>query len=341
MNFKKVLVIQTAFIGDVILSTGFIRELKKGFPDAEIDLITTPISSKLFTSNPYLKRVYPYDKKGISGVFNSFKLIRELRKHGYDAAFSLHLSTRSSLIMKKSNIPIRIGNTKMSWLTHPIKVPKGLHMIHRYICLLKPFIEFDPNPETELHFSKKEIEKSEQIILNDEKFKIGIAPGSIWETKRWPSQYFIELISLLKKINVTLYFIGGREDYNLSEQIISENSDYCNNLAGKLSLSESAALIKKMNVMITNDSAPLHMANAVKTDVISFFGPTVKKFGCYPYHQNDIIFEIDLDCRPCGTHGGNACTESHFRCMREITPQKVLESIITYMRKNEKYNTFN
>jgi len=332
-EFKKILVIQTAFIGDVILSTGFIRELKKGFPDAKIDLITTPISSKLFSSNPYLKRIYSFDKKGIRGVLNFYKLVRELRSNSYDAAFSLHLSTRSSLIIKKSGIPVRIGNPRMSWLTHPIKVPKGLHMIDRYIGLLKPFVEFYPDSETELHLSKKETEKSEQIVLNDEKFKIGIAPGSIWETKKWPSEYFAELVSHLKKYNISLYFIGSKEDFDLSEKIISENSDFCKNFAGKLSLLESAALIKKMDLMITNDSAPLHMANAVKTDVISFFGPTVKKFGCYPYRQNDIILEIDLDCRPCGTHGGKVCPENHFRCMREITPQKVLKSIKTYLEK--------
>jgi len=333
MNPEKILVIQTAFIGDLILSTGFIRELKKGFPQAQIDLVTTPLSAGLFDFNPHLGKVYSYNKKGINGIFNHIKLVRQLKKTGYEVGFSLHLSTRSSLIMKQAGIPVRIGHPRMSYLTHPIAVEKGLHMKDRYIGILKPFVDFDPDSKTELHWDELHERKISKFINQDTDFKLGIAPGSFRPTKRWPRKYFIELMKKLKN-EMKIFLIGGPKEQKLCEEIITKSGAKAENLAGKLTLLESAVLVNKLDLLLTNDSAPLHMANAVNTPVIAILGPTVTRFGCYPYRPKDQIIEVELNCRPCGKHGGLICPNFHFRCMRDITPQKVYDKIDEFFKEN-------
>ena len=158
-----------------------------------------------------------------------------------------------------------------------------------------------------------------------------MAPGSVWETKKWPERYFKELLQ--KSSDYSIYLIGGADDFNLCQRLINEsNHPNMINCAGKISILESCALIKEMNLVLCNDSAPLHMANAVKTDVFAFFGPTVKKFGCYPYRKNDKILEIDLDCRPCAKHGGNKCPLNHHNCMQEMKPDYVINEIENYFK---------
>ncbi|MCI0496173.1 glycosyltransferase family 9 protein, partial [candidate division KSB1 bacterium] len=147
-------------------------------------------------------------------------------------------------------------------------------------------------------------------------------------TKMWLKDYFIALIDRLKNKNLAIFLIGGAADKSLCEEIKQRSSNKkVITVAGYLSILESAALIQKLDLMVTNDSAPLHIANAVKTDVLAIFGPTVRRFGCYPYRDRDRLLEIDLYCRPCARHGGKRCPEGHFRCMKEITPQIVYDSI--------------
>lgn len=337
MNPGKILIIQTAFIGDAILSTGFIREVKRGFPQARVDLVTTPVTAELFQFNPYLDNVYPFAKKGIKGIFNQIKLVDKLKKTGYDAAFSLHLSLRSSLILKQSGIPIRIGHPRMSFLTHPVTVSRNLHITDRYLDILKPFIDCEPNSDTELHFSKEQFETAQKIIGNDDIFKLGIAPGSIRNTKKWPREYFITLIREFAD-NLKIYLIGGPDDQILCEEIISGSGGKALNLAGKLSLLESAALIKKLDLLLTNDSAPMHMANAVNTPVIALMGPTVKEFGFYPYRPKDQVIEVEVDCRPCGKHGGKKCPQKHFQCMLNITPEMTFSKIMGFKKNHDKFD---
>jgi heptosyltransferase-2 len=328
----RILIIQTAFIGDNILSTGFIREVAKIFPKAKIDLLTTPVSAKLFKFNPYLTNIKTFRKNNIiQKTIDFIRLLGFILSQKYDIAFSLQIHFTSSLLMFLGGIPKRVGGDRMKLLTHPIKIPKNLHVIQRNAYILKKFSQQKVNPETELHFSSELLEEAIENTKTN-KFKLGIAPGSVWNTKKWPHEYFIELMRMIED-DVEIYFIGSEVDLNICKDIIEKSGKHAHNLAGKLSLLQSAALIKQLDLMLTNDSAPMHMANAVKTDVVSFFGPTVKKFGCYPFRENDTLLEIDLDCRPCGTHGGKVCPKKHFRCMREITPQKVLESIKAYMEK--------
>ncbi|HEX9974914.1 MAG TPA: glycosyltransferase family 9 protein, partial [bacterium] len=193
--------------------------------------------------------------------------------------------------------------------------------------------------QTEIFWTQKEEEKRKQIL---EKFQtknrniIGIAPGSIWNTKRWIKEYYLELVKLLEKNDFQIVLIGGKEDFELCNFI--KNSSGASNVAGALSILESAALIEKLDLLITNDSAPLHIANAVKTDVIAIFGPTVQELGFYPFRENDKVIEVDLDCRPCGSHGGNKCPLGHHNCMKFITAEMVFNEVNDHLQNRSEYS---
>jgi heptosyltransferase-2 len=327
---KKILVIQTAFLGDAILTTPVFRELKKIVPDCKIHALVNKNSVELLKNDPNIDRIIAFDKK--NGKFINFiKTVRLIKKNRYDEAFSMNISFTSSLLMLLGSIPVRVGPERMNFLTHPVKFSKkGLHIRKRAVELLKkryPENAFDDS--TKLYLSEKDKENADSIIKNL-KYKniIGIAPGSVRGTKRWPEEYFTELLKLLSAKKISVITLGSRNEKELCDKIIRKSGNlYCENLAGELSLTESAAVIEKLDLLISNDSAPLHMANAINTPVYAFFGPTVKRFGCYPYREKDKILEVDLECRPCGTHGGKKCPLDHHNCMKNIKPEFVRKLI--------------
>ena len=154
---------------------------------------------------------------------------------------------------------------------------------------------------------------------------IAIAPGSNWYTKRWPEEHYKDLVYKLNDSNYGIVFIGSNVEREICENI-KPNNNYLN-LAGELSLLESAALIKKCDLMICNDSGAMHLANAVNTDVFVFFGPTVQSIGYPPIGKNDHVFEIDLECRPCSSHGTKECPLKHHNCMKFIEAESVFRKV--------------
>jgi heptosyltransferase-2 len=342
VNYNRIVVIQTAFLGDVIMSTPLIRALREVFSSAEIDVLTIPETSIIFKECPYITNVLVFNKrKSWRKIVFFLELVFALRNRNYDLAISIQSSLTSSFLMLLGRIPIRVGFARQKLVTIPVTHERGLHVRERYIYLMKPFSEKKFDLQTEIFWSNNEEQKARKIVQqyrDDNEFLVGVAPGSVWNTKRWLKEYFATLLGLLEQDNIKIILIGGGEDRLLCEEIIEKSNSNALNLAGDLSVLESAAVIQKLDLMITNDSAPLHIANAVKTDVIAFFGPTVRRFGCYPYQSKDKMLEIDLYCRPCSKHGSKKCPEKHFRCMREIKPEMVFEVIISHLKgkSNEK-----
>lgn len=334
---EKILVVQTAYLGDVILSTPFFRALGVVFPNAQVDVVTTPSTQVLLKHHPGIRRIWTLDKSNLfrKGV-DFFRLVHAFRKEKYDLAFSLQLHLTSSLLLLASGIPVRVGFRRQKLLTLPIQLPKGLPVRERYLYLLSPWQDSGLDSGTELFWSSAEEDKASQIISQfhpSGRFLVGIAPGSIWPTKRWPMEYYQRLVEKLTRHGIDVFLFGGAEDVSLCETVKGESGAV--NLAGKLSVLESAAVIQKCNLFISNDSAPMHMANAVKTPVIAIFGPTVRQFGCYPFGPHDEVLEVDLPCRPCSKHGTKRCPQGHFRCMREILPETVFEKVLAHLEKKK------
>ncbi len=230
-----------------------------------------------------------------------------------------------------AGIPNRLGFPRQKLLTMTIDLPKGVPVVKRYLRLMTALTDQVYDHQTELFWDDETDERVESEageFLRKHKTVIGIAPGSVWPTKRWLPVYFAELIRELDKRDVKAILIGGKEDFQLCQEIALLADSEALNIAGKLSLLGSAALIQKLKLILTNDSAPLHLANAVQTDVVAIFGPTVKRFGFYPFRANDRVVELDLGCRPCGKHGHKKCPLKHFNCMKNITPDTVLKEVL-------------
>jgi heptosyltransferase II len=339
---KRILIIQTAFIGDLILTLPVIQELKNKLKDSLVDLLCIPETKEIIDDNPYLNDVIIYDKRNDKSISGLRKIIRTIRNNKYDYIISPHRSFRSSLISYFSGCDETIGFNNSSFkfiYKYRIEYINGIHEIERSLKLLEPLgIVNKGIMKPQLFISKRKKEKIKNLldrenIKSDEKF-IVTAPGSVWFTKRFPSGKFVEVFNLLSESNIKILLVGSAQEKSLTDEILSKSiNKNIINLCGELSILETSELIRLSQILITNDSAPLHLANAVGTKTYAIFGATVPSFGFYPYGENDFVFETDgLKCRPCSIHGGRKCPVKSFDCMNKIPEDaianKVLESII-------------
>ena len=316
---KRVLVIQTAFLGDVILATPVISELKRLYPDAAIDMLVKKGNESLIKENPKIDHVFVFDKT--KGKWKSIlELVRTIRQKKYDLVINLHRFGSSGLITALSGSKLKYGFKKNPFSfayskSFDHRIGDGTHEIERNLSILKEFgaatkirPELFPNED---HFQKVQHFKTGNYFC--------MAPASVWFTKQLPKEKWVELIHK-RDHDGTIFLLGGTGDIALCEEIRMEtNSENVINLAGKLNLMESAALIKDAKMNYVNDSGPLHIASAMNAPVTAFFCSTVPSFGFGPLSDNSSIVQVNnLDCRPCGLHGHNACPKGHFKCGKEM-----------------------
>ena len=322
MKREGVLVIQTAFLGDVILTTPLLAALARRH--GPVDLITTPAAAVLVETHPAVRAVIRYDKRGRDRGFTGFfRLVKALRRRGYHRAYLPHRSWRTGALAWLAGISERIGFSDGSTLLYTTVVdrPPAGHEVERLLALADPGEE----PPVAIALGAADRLEAESWLgahgISGE--FIALAPGSIWGTKRWP--YYGELA---QRLDQPVIVLGGKEDRALGEEIVAASSGRAKNAAGELSLRGSAALIAKARLLITNDSAPLHMATAVGTPIVAIFGPTLPSFGFGPRGPQDRIVEHHhLACRPCSSHGPAVCPLGHHRCMRELGVEVVIEAI--------------
>lgn len=330
----RILIIHTAFIGDIVLSTPLIKKIKDTYPDSDITYVTTPSGEAILKNNPHLNNIIVYDKrgehKGISGVW---QLGKRLRYENFNMVITPHRYLRSSILSWLSRSPIRKGYDIASGsclFTEKIKYDRTKHEVEKLLSFVAP--ENKKRYEIELYPGEKEKMKGDNLwkenLLEDKKVVV-LAPGSKWFTKQWPVEYFNKLAENLKKLsNARLIVVGGKDEINLpieKENIID--------MRGKTSLLELADILSRADVVVTNDSSPIHIASAFKKPrIFALFGPTIEKFGFFPWSLNSKVFQVDgLKCRPCGIHGGKSCPEKHFKCMRDILPEEVFIEIKEYL----------
>jgi len=336
--FPKILVIQTAFIGDVILTLPLVQVLKRSFPESEIDIVATPQAAGLFANHPAIHRVIPYDKRGIEkGVRGFLRLRKVISESNYNLAIIPHRSVRSALLAYTSGIKRRIGfdNSTGRWLlTDRVAYRSEKHEIERNLSLLEPLNVGRISRELpSLYPCDKDREAIDHLLLTsgvDRPLKlISIAPGTIWNTKRWLKARFAEVARELAASDHAVVLVGSDADRPLCEEIKSlANDKNVLNTAGDLTLLQSAELIRRSAVIITNDSAPMHIGVAVRTPVIAIFGATVPAFGFSPYGERDVVVETKgLPCRPCSIHGGRECPIQTFDCMKRIESRQILEFV--------------
>jgi heptosyltransferase-2 len=329
---RKILFLQTAFFGDVIMSTPIPRALKQLYPEAEIDIVLIPATRIVYEGNTHINRIYTFDKKNpLRRLPSLIGLIRQLRREKYDLALTTHISLSTSLILLLSGAKIRLGYPRLRFKNLTSDIPKSVPVVKRGLLLLKALSDRDFDHQTEVFIPVGTTAAIQGFLVDhsvDTNKLVTIAPGSVWATKRWLPEYFSNVLADLARHGYTCVLVGSTADRELCEDVIRTSGTQALNTAGEINLLGSAELIRQSRLLISNDSAPLHLANAVKTPVLGIFGPTVKRFGCFPYREGDRVMEIDLDCRPCGKHGHQKCPRGHFRCMREISPGSVASTAL-------------
>lgn len=321
----KILIIQTAFPGDVILSTALAESLHHHLPHARIDFAVRKGNESLFRNHPFVKTVHVWNKKE-NKIASLVSLIRQIRKEKYDEVINVQRFFSSGLITLFSGGKSTSGFVKnpLSFFfthRHPHLIGNGVHETARNHQLINHLVKNEKS-KPRLYPSDDDFESVKQLTSIP---YICIAPASVWFTKQLPAVKWAELIQLLRG-NYKVYLIGGKEDDKLAEEIRKLTKAEATNLTGKLSFLQSAALMKGAAMNYVNDSAPLHLASAVNAPVMAFFLSTVPEFGFGPLSDNSRIISAHPapGCRPCGLHGMKSCPQNHFNCAMQIQINKSL-----------------
>jgi heptosyltransferase-2 len=324
------LVVQTAFLGDVVLTTSLLSALAARH--GRVDVVTTPIAAPLLETHPAVRQVIPYEKRRADRGWAGLRtLARRLGSERYSRAYLPHRSLRTAAVALLARIPSRIGfsGTWSFLYTEARPNPRTGHESDRLLALADgaPGVyrpQLRPTPEDE----RAAVAIWDQIAQRPEGPFIALAPGSMWGSKRWP--YYPELAAALAA-RLAIAVVGGQDEVELGDQIVEAvrpSGRPAVNACGKLTLRESAALIGRAAILVTNDSAPLHLATAMGTPIVAMFGPTVTEFGFGPLRPGDVALGMGaLPCRPCSSHGPLECPLRHHRCMRDLTVGAVIAAI--------------
>lgn len=326
-QFNKILVIQTAFIGDAILATALLESLHHSQPNAQIDILVRKGNESLFQQHPFLKNVLVWNKKE-NKYKNLLGLLSSIRSAKYDLVLNLQRFGATGFLTAFSGAAMTVGYDKNPFsflftkkVSHDLD--KGLHEVDRNNNLIAWFAS-PLKRQPKLYPTKEHYERVEAYT---QKPFICAAPNSVWFTKQYPEHKWVEFLNQLPSA-YTVYLLGAPGDAASCERIKSQvvTNLRIEILAGKLSFLESAALMEKAAMNYVNDSAPMHIASSMNAPVAAIFCSTVPSFGFGPL--SDTSFNIEttekLSCRPCGLHGYKACPEGHFKCAEGIGAEQLL-----------------
>ena len=320
MHLNKILIIQTAFLGDVVLATALAEELHHFFPNAKIDFLLRKGNEGILTGHPFLHNLKIWNKQKWK-YWHWFKLLREIRVERYDVIVNVQRYTSTGLWTALSGAKEKIGfkeNPLHYFFTTAIKhIKNGIHEVERNASLIKhllPNTDFLKRPKLypSFHFL--------ETLNITEKPYVCIAPASVWFTKQLPEHKWLACIAAIAP-ELKIFLLGGSNDKILCESIKKKSQHITiYNLAGKLTLLESAALMAKAKMNYTNDSGPMHIASAMNAPITAIFCSTVPEYGFSPLSDQQEIIESKeaLNCRPCGLHGFRACPLGHFKCAETI-----------------------
>ena len=339
-EFRKIAIWQTAFLGDAVLTLPLIRAVAKRYPEAEVHLFVRSGLEELFAAQPEIAAVHGFDKRGAQKSLNAaVRFGWEIGRMGFDLWISTHRSLRTALVTGATNIGRRIGYDTpwFNRLVYSDAVKRRfdeLEEIERLFELLRPLGIDSPEMTTGLTLSDAARAKVDELWKSHcgDRPVLGVHPGSTWPTKCWPVEYFSDIVARADKAGAQVLVFGGPGEEGVTAQVKAKarlvRDDRCVvDLGGRLSLTELAAAVGRVDAYLTNDSGPMHLAWMQETPLVALFGPTVKKLGFYPRGDGSTVVETPLACRPCGLHGPKECPLEHHDCMRALTPDMVWESL--------------
>jgi lipopolysaccharide heptosyltransferase II len=335
MKINKILVIRISSMGDVLLTTPLLRQLKNKYPNADIDFIVAKEFFEIIQYNPYVNKVFQYVKS-----MKLYDLIIE-RLHNLEKKYDLIIDLQANF---------RSMHIITGFISKVVKVKKyrlkKLFLVH---CKKNYYDKIIPIPEIirqtvdslgvkddgkglelwlpeEVGLSQYPPE-NKQYSLN-ENLNIALAPGAYHKTKQWLPERFAELIDYLKvKFNANIFILGGESDKIIASDIIKKINSIVSDCTGSKSIFNTAKIIDSCDLLITNDTGVMHIAAARRIPIVSIFGSSVKEFGFEPFRVNNEIVETELPCRPCSHIGREDCPEHHFNCMKNIHVIQVVDAI--------------
>jgi len=340
---RRVLVVQTAFLGDIVLTTPLLRELKRLEPECAVTVLTTPLGRAILSGHPCVDAIVTHDKKGADGGPTGVgRAILALRRGRFDAAIAAQRSSRTGLLVRGSGAPTRIGFASAAggW-AYTTRVPwdGARHAVHRYLALARPLggdpEHADPRPSLSVSGAAR---VAVDAILLDAGIGatdpvLAVSPGSIWGTKRWTPEGLADVVREAPRLGVAPVLVGAPEEAGLCREIAARAGGGVPVLAGVTGVPELVAILARAKALVVGDSGPGHIASAVGTPVVAIFGPTVPAFGYTPYGSaNRIVEHPDMPCRPCDRHGPKVCPLGHHRCMTEIPAGRVIEAVAGALR---------
>ncbi len=336
----KILVVRLSSIGDIILTTPLLRSLKSFYPGVHITFLIKKQYEELLAASPYIDELITFDKKeGLAGL-NRIK--HHLQDQRFDICLDIHKNWRSRYLRfclhagkTASYHKLILKRTLLIWFK--INLYRQIKPVYqRYFDSVKRLgIQYD-GLGTEIHVPPGKTEKVLNILSETgysfDRPMVILCPSATYFNKRWKPEGFIETASyLIREKSVFIIVHGGSEDTALCDEITSSIGHGAVNLSGRLSLSESAALLGMATLVIANDSGLMHLAQSRKRPVVGIYGPTTRELGYFPVDKDSTVIETNLPCRPCTHNGLNTCPKKHFRCMNDIPAEKVIAAALSYL----------
>ncbi len=342
-NWDNLLILQTSFLGDTVLTLPLITEVRRLFPVGKLSLLCQPLSRELLQDHPAIDEIIVDDKKredrGMGGLRRKAKFLAAKK---FTLALTPHKSLRSALLLYLAAIPSRIGfSQSRGWFLFHQRVQRdpARHDVERNLSLLEAFgvraeqcrraLDLPISPPVQAQVDGK----LRALGINESKLIFGVNPGSVWPTKRWSGQGFAQLIGLLQEnFDCQVVIFGGVEDGEVVRAVLAECGTAVISLVGEISMRELPAAIRRCRVFITNDSGPMHIAVAEEVPTVAIFCATTADLGFFPYTPHAIVVEKKLPCRPCSSHGGRRCPLGSEACIQLIEPVRVLQAVEKLLR---------
>jgi heptosyltransferase-2 len=325
------LVAQTSFLGDVVLTTPLLSALRRRLRPRRLAVLVRPEARALLEGHPEVDDVLLDDKRGADrGVRGLLRTARRLRRERFDVAVSPHRSLRTALVLAAARIPRRVSfaESRGAALYHE-RVPRDRrrHDVERNLALLAPFGGAATDvPDLHLPVGRAAAERAAVLLPPGAGPLVGIAPGSVWATKRWNAGGFAAVLAALAADGARCVVLGGPDEVELAEAVAAhvDSGAGVTVLAGRTDIATLVAVVDRLALLIANDSAPMHVACARGVPVVAVFCATTPTLGYGPWSARATVVEADLACRPCARHGGHRCPRGTEDCMHLVEPGTVL-----------------
>jgi len=331
---EKILVRATNWVGDLVMTTPALAGIRKSFPDSEITVLIRPPLQEILEGSPAVDKFILYDKKVYGGPTGIARLGRELRKKGFDRAILLQNAFEAALVVFLAKIPMRMGyktDGRGLLLTDGIKVSpktKGKHQVHYYLDLINALGMKTDVIMPKLYLGRKDNEYSAALLkekgIDKNGLIIGINPGAQYGiAKRWhPERFGFVADRLSKEYGASVIIFGGPGDVSTAGAVQASMKENVLNLAGKTGLRGLMALVNRCSLFITNDSGPMHISAALGVPTLAVFGST-DHIATGPFGEGHRIIREPVNCSPCLKR---TCPLRHYKCMEQVTPQRVLKA---------------